>query len=251
MARTKIKEVASSTIVDTINALHTTAVGITSVAVLDITKAWAAVGEALSKQKGKIPHGGWIPWVEANLKFGHKQAAKYMRVFENKETLLEEGGGSLNKALSRIATTSDIAPDRVSSERDSQIESLENELLDARKLIDELQEDDPEGEYQRMYTETLAELEALKRSGSESSDTLESDISSLKKLRESLRREVGGLSEISKLFARTREFFAREVALIPTLKIPPSVLRNTKGDAEALIVLMEDWTVAMRERYNV
>jgi hypothetical protein len=34
----------------------------------------------LIEAKAKVEHGDWLPWVEANLDFGERQAEKYARL---------------------------------------------------------------------------------------------------------------------------------------------------------------------------
>jgi hypothetical protein len=43
------------------------------------------VGQYLTEAKGRLGHGEWIPWVEANLDFGRVQAWKYMRAYDRRE----------------------------------------------------------------------------------------------------------------------------------------------------------------------
>ncbi len=44
-------------------------------------------GELLAQAKKECGHGKWLPWVKANLKFGDRQAQKYLRVFREWENL--------------------------------------------------------------------------------------------------------------------------------------------------------------------
>lgn len=37
-------------------------------------------GELLIKAKSEIPHGGWLPWLEANCDVGEREAQRYMRL---------------------------------------------------------------------------------------------------------------------------------------------------------------------------
>src|SRR5262245_11195644 len=39
-------------------------------------------GHLLIEARRKVDHGGWLPWIENNLKFGARQAQKYMRLAE-------------------------------------------------------------------------------------------------------------------------------------------------------------------------
>ena len=41
-------------------------------------------GRLLIEAKSGLPHGAWLPWVEANLSFGARQAQKYMQLAETK-----------------------------------------------------------------------------------------------------------------------------------------------------------------------
>jgi hypothetical protein len=37
-------------------------------------------GRLLLEAKAKVAHGQWLPWIEANLSFGVRQAQKYIRL---------------------------------------------------------------------------------------------------------------------------------------------------------------------------
>jgi len=61
------------------------------------------LGELLSQQKDSLKHGEWIPWVESNLPFKRVQAAKYIRVFANRELLNEQSTVHLEGAIDSLA----------------------------------------------------------------------------------------------------------------------------------------------------
>lgn len=71
----------------------------------------AECGRLLLRAKEGVPHGEWLPWIEANLEFEERQAQKYMRVAKNWEAIeaakaKSEPGtyfGSINGALRLIA----------------------------------------------------------------------------------------------------------------------------------------------------
>jgi hypothetical protein len=44
-------------------------------------------GRLLAEFKAGIPHGDWLPWVEANLSFGERQARRYMRLATHRDEL--------------------------------------------------------------------------------------------------------------------------------------------------------------------
>jgi hypothetical protein len=62
-----------------INALHDKSYEAAHLAI----KSMVECGKLLSEAKRKVDHGDWLPWVEANLKFGARQAQKYMRLADH------------------------------------------------------------------------------------------------------------------------------------------------------------------------
>ncbi len=58
------------------------------------------IGEILTKKKRELPHGSFIPWIEANLPFSRMTANKYVRLFEAKDQLPNVNSGlHLTEAL--------------------------------------------------------------------------------------------------------------------------------------------------------
>lgn len=249
-----------------INELHRIAIGVTTEAKNNIVCAWAAVGEKLVEQKEKTPHGHWIPWVEANLTFGRNQAARYMRVYRHKDALLSVEVGSLAHALMEIAPPKECLPEDVvdedtlegdveevveSDEKDLKIKELTSQLENAEAIIQEFEADDSEGEYQKLYEKALEENQKLKTQGIETEKDVASRVVTLKKDRDKLQKEISGFKGLVVLVQNTREFFSKQLALIPTLNLSQSTLKKSKSDAMAIIEVVEKWTVAMREKFDV
>ena len=46
-----------------------------------------AIGEFLTRQKAKLKHGEWLPWVKENLEFSRQTADNYRRFYENRDKL--------------------------------------------------------------------------------------------------------------------------------------------------------------------
>src|SRR5271165_5706446 len=46
-----------------------------------------AIGEFLTRQKAKLKHGEWLPWVKENLEFSRQTADNYRRLYENRDKL--------------------------------------------------------------------------------------------------------------------------------------------------------------------
>ena len=44
-------------------------------------------GRLLIEAKATLPHGAWLPWLEANVSFGARQAQKYMRLADHADAL--------------------------------------------------------------------------------------------------------------------------------------------------------------------
>jgi hypothetical protein len=67
----------------------------------------AECGRLLLEAKGSVSHGGWLPWVEASLSFGPRQAQKYMRLAEHSGDLaqmrLENAHLTIDGALALLA----------------------------------------------------------------------------------------------------------------------------------------------------
>ena len=58
---------------------HRTAIGAARTAL----EHAAECGRLLLEAKASVPHGGWLPWIQANLSFGPRQAQKYLRLAEH------------------------------------------------------------------------------------------------------------------------------------------------------------------------
>lgn len=67
-------------------------------------------GELLTEAKAKVEHGQWLPWIEANLAFGARQAQKYMKLAENWDRLPNANSNSLlpNTIDAALATVADV-----------------------------------------------------------------------------------------------------------------------------------------------
>ena len=250
-----------------INELHLKAISATTQAKNDITNAWADVGEKLTEQKERTPHGKWIPWVETNLTFGRRQAAKYMQVYRHKEDLLSAEVGSLAQALMEIAPPKEDLPPDLDEDgdiiegdaeeivdpdvKDSKIKKLTEQLANAEAIIQELEADDTEGEYKKLYEKTLEENQKLKTQGIETEKDVASRLATLKKDRDKIKKEITGFKGLAVLVQNTREFFSKQIALIPTLNISQSMLKKSKSDAMALIEIVEKWVASMKEKFDV
>jgi DNA N-6-adenine-methyltransferase (Dam)/Protein of unknown function (DUF3102) len=64
----------------------------------------AACGRLLLEAKASVPHGRWLPWIEANLSFCARQAQKYMRLAERGDQVrIENSHLTIDAALAALA----------------------------------------------------------------------------------------------------------------------------------------------------
>ena len=68
-------------------------------------------GELLTEAKTAVARGEWLPWIEANLPFGDRQARKYMRLAANSEQIgIENSDFTIDGALAVLAARPEIEP---------------------------------------------------------------------------------------------------------------------------------------------
>lgn len=94
-----------------INAEHEAA----TLATMEAFERWAKVGESLAEAKAQVPHGEWGEWVEANCRFGARQARKYMQIHERRAELEKQNGIrnsvlTIDKALASLAAPPEPDP---------------------------------------------------------------------------------------------------------------------------------------------
>lgn len=88
-----MSEVLTS-IVSEIRALH---VGILEHASESIHMG-IKIGELLTTQKEKLKHGEWLPWIEHNMPFAERTARNYIRLYNERESLLRHQIADLTEA---------------------------------------------------------------------------------------------------------------------------------------------------------
>ena len=66
-----------------------------------------ACGTLLLEAKAQVGHGGWLPWIEANLTFGDRQARKYMRAANHVDQIRHSNSDfTLDNAMAMLAERS-------------------------------------------------------------------------------------------------------------------------------------------------
>ena len=67
-------------------------------------------GEALSEAKAQLPHGEWLPWLDANFDATNRTAQMYMRLAANAKHVSHLIDPTLRKALDALATSTQLRP---------------------------------------------------------------------------------------------------------------------------------------------
>ena len=66
-----------------------------------------ACGNLLLEAKAQVGHGSWLPWIEANLTFGDRQARKYMRAANYADQIRHSNSDfTLDNAMAMLAERS-------------------------------------------------------------------------------------------------------------------------------------------------
>lgn len=211
-------------------------------------------GDWLIEVKQELPHGEFGKWVNDNLDFGERQAQRYMKAASNQEQISDSS--SLRQAVALLAEPKrEVAVEEVDLESGEdefdELADLRKQLRDAKQLIHDYENDDAEGEFEEMYKDLLKDYEELKKSGAESKNDVEKDLDALKKQREKIRKDINGLKEIASLVSETRTFLTKKIALVPTLHISPTIIKNTRKDIGPLSDLLRNLATALDEKFGI
>lgn len=120
----------------------------------DVLQKAKRIGELLTMQKEILGHGHFKEWIENNLPFGERQAQKYMKVYNGRETLENLNANSefaklddITKALSNpesfLKTSDKSEPVKLTKQDkinklEREIESLEKRLIARKAELKEL-----------------------------------------------------------------------------------------------------------------
>ncbi len=128
----------------------------------NMVKSAILIGELLIARKNELKHGEFIPWIESNLTISRFTAARYMKLFENRERLNVARVQHLREALALLSESKpekEINPSRgidlslvykewkttkrrlTSSEKQSLLNMLERKLKLEKRKISNLQND--------------------------------------------------------------------------------------------------------------
>ncbi len=245
-------EIAIIPTADEINDQYSVAVGTTMRAV----DQWIRLGAMLTKAKGGMDHGAWIPWVEENLRFGRIQAAKYMRLANEHSNVHLEQATSVDEAMRLLSAPDEPDPKQKESiepdlepeyRNDPEIErALATAKAEAKRAKDHLSAVDREVKNKERELVQLRQLKADK----EKVEKALADLHELEKRKQELFADAESTKVVHQVLVRGREFFTRECMQIPALKLRPESVKVMKQDFEGLIELVENWLEAMKERFT-
>jgi len=89
-------------------------------------------GELLTKAKGKLDHGQWLPWLERNIRFSDETARTYRNIAENKTVLLANSKKTWNLTISGAL--------RVLKGGEAMLQSMSNDWRTPKKYMDAVRE---------------------------------------------------------------------------------------------------------------
>jgi Protein of unknown function (DUF3102) len=76
---------------------------------MSLLEAALCAGELISKVKADLPHGTFMNWVQQNLKFSHKTATNYIRIYDLDEAGKLETVANISEAYKLITSPPKIA----------------------------------------------------------------------------------------------------------------------------------------------
>lgn len=96
-------------------------------------------GEILTDVKAGLEHGQWLPWLETNMPFTDRTAARYMRVYERREELKFDSVSNLADAY-RLLT--DAKPEPGVSEADrARVQAILDQILTIRRRLEKARDE--------------------------------------------------------------------------------------------------------------
>ncbi len=266
---------AVETSAERINALHAEISNHMTLAV----KKWVEMGQLLTEQKKRLPHGEWIPWIQSNLVFNERQAQKYMRTYTNRSSYLIDNlidsATSLNQAVALLAEPREEAEQKKlepairevvyepDPEQAKQLKRSEEIIRSQEQIIRQASQQTQETELElrrlkaerdqvhRELQEQREELQRLRKIEADEQKirkTLE-DIHELEKRKTEMFKDAESTRIVHQTLARSREFFTREVMQIAALHIRPAAVDAMQNDFRGLIDLVQNWLDAMKERF--
>jgi DUF3102 family protein len=88
------------------------------------------IGHILTEVRSKLAHGSWLPWLETNIEFSRQTADNYIRLFDNRDKLLNVGNLRLSEAYRLLAGESEKHTTNGSSARSPRLQSTDTPTLD-------------------------------------------------------------------------------------------------------------------------
>ncbi len=94
-----------------------------------------AAGEKLTEAKALVPHGQWLPWLEANFEGGERTAQNYMRLARNRNAVADLP--SVREAVALLTSPrpeQDTEPDDAPDDDDQRLLTLARRMVEDRNL---------------------------------------------------------------------------------------------------------------------
>jgi hypothetical protein len=81
------------------------------------------IGSILVQVKEGLNHGEFKPWIESNLNIGYRTAIRYVKIFQNRDSIEKEGFSSIRQALQFLSE-----PEADETEPDQPLSELRRKL---------------------------------------------------------------------------------------------------------------------------
>ncbi len=233
---------------DKINKLYEKAEGIAGKAVEELTPIFIEIGNELIAQKEELKHGEWIPWIKENLPFGESEARNYMRAARNRQRVADLP--SLRRAIALLSdgTEEAVVEDPEPSKKLYTEDELNKKIKEVTKIADDTHDE--------MEREMNAEIERLTeqvgklKSQSNLTEEEEAKLKDLKKQQAALRKEISETESIKKVLDIIKKDL-KELSPLMATNLSPTVVKNNKSTAKAVVEGLEGVIAFFKEKFNV
>lgn len=170
------------------------------------------------------------------------------RWLEHYNTLIEQGTLEVG-ADSEMKML--VAPKKQETEKSKREEELEKSLMKSKELAHLRKK-----EMHRLKIEIneledeLLDLRELKKDKKKVEHILK-ELHELEKRRSELFRDAEGLKAVSEAIVQSRNFFTKELSVIPALYINDDTAEALQGDMKALVEMVKNWLIAIEDKFKL
>jgi hypothetical protein len=231
------------------------------------------LGELLSCAKATLPHGEFGKWIEANCNFSYPTSNRYIKLYEGKQILLDNGIQSLSAAYKLIGlkkdksiTVRDLKNEDSSDNSDLDDEKIidadftfeeideSKELSEAYKKIEQLKNDKEELEHDldKYQYEALTAKKKLDEEETFYSDpNIRDAIKNMALMKSNLQAELPKVAELEIQFKNIEKFFQKNAFQLFGIEVEDVHKEIFRDRVIALVAVISDWSKAVSEKFGV